>query len=131
VAAVSVVLSERYPASASSVSVARHDVSDALATAGFSDPDLQDRVAVVLSEATGNVVCHAYPEGEDEFMEVVVKRAAGAVVVAVTDHRVGMDADVTPPGLGLGLAMMRAQSTSMKIDSDTTGTIVTLRFQAA
>jgi anti-sigma regulatory factor (Ser/Thr protein kinase) len=124
--------SERYPASASSVPLARHDVIDALTAAGFCSPDLQSRVALALSEATGNVVRHAYPEGggDDEHMEVVVNETAGAVVIAVTDYGVGMNhADTRNgfPGMGLGLAMMR-ETSSVRIHSDTSGTTVTLHF---
>jgi anti-sigma regulatory factor (Ser/Thr protein kinase) len=127
----SVVFSERYPASASSVRVARQDVIDALTAAEFSDPDLHSRVALALSEATGNVVRHAYPQGGDEYMEVVVNETAGALVIAVTDYGVGMNNTDTRnghPSMGLGLAMMRAIS-SVGIQSDTSGTIVTLRFE--
>jgi anti-sigma regulatory factor (Ser/Thr protein kinase) len=128
----SVVFSERYPASASSVRAARHDVIAALTAAGFCSPDLQSRVALALSEATGNVVRHAYPQGGgNKHMEIVVNETAGALVIAVTDNGVGMNNTDTRnghPSMGLGLAMMRAIS-SVGIQSDTSGTIVTLHFE--
>ncbi len=125
----SVVFSERYPACASSVPLARHDVLDALTAAGYCDPDLQSRVALTLSEATGNVVRHAYPHGRNDYMEVAVNETARAVVVAVTDHGVGMNSTRNGlPSIGLGLPVMRAQTTSVEINSDTNGTIATLHF---
>jgi anti-sigma regulatory factor (Ser/Thr protein kinase) len=128
----SVVFRERYPASASSVPLARHDVIDALTAAEFSDPDLQSRVALALSEATGNVVRHAYPHGGDGHMDVVVNETAGAVAIVVTDHGVGMNSTrIGLPSMGLGLPTMRAQTTSVEIRSDTNGTIVTLHFEGS
>jgi hypothetical protein len=41
-----------------------------------------------------------------------------------------MDTDIGVPGSGLGLPLMHAQSTKVEIDSDTTGTIITLHFEA-
>ena len=87
----SMLFSGRYPAGASSVPLARHDVIDALTAAEFTDPDLHSRVALTLSEATGNVACHAYPHGGNEYMEVVVNETAGTVMIAVTDYGVGMN----------------------------------------
>ena len=128
------VFSERYPASASSVRAARHDVIRALTAAGFCDPDLHSRVALALSEATGNVVRHAYPQGGNEYIEVVVNETAGAVMIAVTDYGVGMNGTGPRrrlPSMGLGLPLMRAQTTSVGIHSDTSGTTVTLHFEGS
>jgi anti-sigma regulatory factor (Ser/Thr protein kinase) len=113
------IFSERYPASAASVPAARHDVTDALTAAGFSDQDLQYRVAQALSEATGNVVQHAYPDGlGDRHMEVVINETGGTLVIAVTDYGVGMNgADPRSglPSMGLGLPLMRAETTNVDI----------------
>src|SRR6478672_2896042 len=117
----SMLFSGRYPAGASSVPLARHDVIDALTAAEISDPDLHSRVALTLSEATGNVACHAYPHGGNEYMDVVVNETAGTVMIAVTDYGVGMNSTrVGLPSMGLGLPTMRAQTT-----------IVTLHFAKA
>jgi anti-sigma regulatory factor (Ser/Thr protein kinase) len=127
---VAVIFSERYPASAASVRMARHDVIDALTAAGFSEADLQSRVALALSEATGNVVRHAYPKPGNEHMEIAVNHAAGAIVITVTDHGVGMDGRSGRPGMGLGLEMMRAQTTHVEIESHPSGTVIALRFES-
>jgi anti-sigma regulatory factor (Ser/Thr protein kinase) len=124
--------SERYPASGSSVPLARHDVIRALTAAGFTDPDLHSRVALALSEATGNVVRHAYPHDGNGHMQVVVNETGGAVVIAVTDYGVGVNNADTPNGLfsmGSGLALMRTQTSNLEIDADTSGTIITLHFE--
>jgi anti-sigma regulatory factor (Ser/Thr protein kinase) len=110
--------------------MARHDVADALAATGFSDPGLHLRVALAVSEAATNVVRHAYAHPGDEHMEISVAETAEGFVVAITDHGVGMDTDIGFPGIGLGLPLMHAQSTKVEIDSNTTGTTVTLHFQA-
>jgi anti-sigma regulatory factor (Ser/Thr protein kinase) len=129
-----VVFSERYPASASSVRVARHDVIRALMGAGFADRGFHSRVALALSEATGNVVRHAYPNGNrNAYMDIVVNETAGAIMIAVTDYGLGMnhtDTRTALPGMGLGLPLMRAQTTSVEIHSDTSGTIITLHFES-
>lgn len=125
------VFSERYPASASSVPLARHDVIRALIGAGFTNRDLHSRVALALSEATGNVVRHAYPDGGNEYIEVIVTETAGVVAIAVTDYGMGMNhtaARKGPPSGGFGLPLMRAQASSVGIHSDTSGTTVTLHF---
>ena len=127
--AVSAVFHKQYPASAPSVPIARHDVIDALAAADFSDPKLQARVAIALTEATGNVVRHAYPNGQNEVMEVAVTKTPGGIAITITDHGVGMNGRIGLPGMGLGLSMMRSQSTSAEIHSDTSGTVVTLHFE--
>jgi anti-sigma regulatory factor (Ser/Thr protein kinase) len=131
----SMVFSERYPASASSVRAARHDAIRALMGAGFSDRDLHSRVALALSEATGNVVQHAYPSGPVEYcMDVVINETAGAVVIAVTDYGVGMNGAETRtrlPSMGLGLSLMRAQTSSVEIHPDTNGTTITLHFEGS
>jgi hypothetical protein len=67
-------------------------------------------------------------------MDVVVMETADAVVIAVTDYGEGMnsaDTRIRIPSMGVGLAMMRAQSSNLEIESDTSGTIVTLHFQRA
>ena len=99
--------------------------------AGFTDRELHSRVALALSEATGNVVRHAYPHDGEGHMEVVVNETAGALVIAVTDYSVGMnntDTRTGPPSMGLGLPLMR-ETSSLGIRSDTSGTIVTLHFE--
>ena len=100
--------------------------------AGFSDRDLHSRVALTLSEATGNVVRHAYPDGGNEYIEVIVTETAGVVAIAVTDYGVGMNHTGTrngPPSGGFGLSLIRAQTSNVGIHSDTSGTTVTLHFQ--
>jgi anti-sigma regulatory factor (Ser/Thr protein kinase) len=130
VAGVSALFSRRYPADPESVRVARHAVLDALSAAGFRDADLHFKVALALTEATANVVRHAYPHNAGGFLDVIVDRTADGVVISVADHGGGMDTNIGVPGLGVGLAIMRAQTTSLGVESDTSGTVVTLHFGA-
>jgi len=127
---VSALFTKRYPAERSSVPAARHAVLEALTAGGFSDPDVHFKVGLALTEATANVVCHAYPDGTAAYFDVAVDRTAGGIAIAVSDQGVGMDTRIGVAGLGVGLALMRAHTTSLGIDSGTTGTIVTMRFRA-
>ncbi|MEA2580051.1 MAG: hypothetical protein QOE83_943 [Actinomycetota bacterium] len=122
---------KRYPAEPGSVPAARHAVLDALSVAGFSDSDLHFKVGLVLTEATANVVRHAYPDGGTGYVDVSVDRTAGGIVIVVSYQGVGMDTRIGVPGLGVGLAMMRALTTSLGVESDTAGTRVTLHFGAS
>ena len=54
------------------------------------------------------------------------------VAIAVTDYGVGMngaDRRSGLPSMGLGLPLIRAQTTSVEINSDPNGTTVTLHFE--
>jgi anti-sigma regulatory factor (Ser/Thr protein kinase) len=123
-------LTGRYPSEVMSVPVIRHAVIDAITAAGFTDAHLQFRVSLALTEATANAVCHAYPKDAPGRIDIQVHHTAtGAIVITVTDHGVGMHAHIGPPGMGLGLPMMRTQSNNLEIESDTNGTKITLRFE--
>jgi anti-sigma regulatory factor (Ser/Thr protein kinase) len=98
---------------------------------GFHDPDLHSKVSLALTEATGNAVRHAYPEGATGDVHVAVDRTAEGIVIVVGDHGVGMrNGDGNAGSLGVGLMLMRAETASLAIESDATGTTVTLRFLA-
>jgi hypothetical protein len=51
-----------------------------------------------LSEVTGNVVRHAYPDDGDGHIEIVVNEPARAVMIAVTGER-GTNTELTSLGL--------------------------------
>ena len=125
-------LSRRYPAEAESVPTVRHAVIDALTAAGFTNGDLRFRVSLAVTEATGNTVLHAYPEDAQGHIDVLVAHTArGAVLITITDQGGGMDARISPPGIGHGLALMRTHSTNLGIKSDTNGTTIMLHFDGS
>lgn len=122
-------LSRRYPAEAESVPAVRHAVGDALTAAGFTDGDVRFSIALAVTEATANAVRHAYPHDAQGQIEVRVDYTAShGVVITITDHGVGMDARIGPPGMGLGLSVMRMQTTRLGIESNSSGTTITLHF---
>ena len=122
---------ERLPATPAAVRHARHGVIDALVRAGTADGPLLADIALAVSEATTNAVRHAYPPGSDGHIDVTVTCTPYSIIVTVKDEGVGMNAHENAHGLGLGLPLMNSQTECLEITSDTTGTIVTLRFTAA
>ena len=119
----------RFRATPDMVPVARHDVRDALVQAGLIDPGLHANVALAVTEATANAVRHAYPADHAERpVEVTVTRATDILLVTVEDEGRGM-VNRTPSEIGgMGLAIMGDQSRDLAIESDSSGTLVTLRF---
>jgi serine/threonine-protein kinase RsbW len=123
---------DRLPATAQAVRLARHGVIDALAQAGVSDPVLLANVALAVSEAATNAVRHAYPpDSADRHLDITLTRTPGRLIVTIRDDGAGMDAHMNTRGLGLGLAIMNSQTDRLQIESDSTGTSVTLYFTAA
>lgn len=119
----------RFHATPDMVPVARHDVRDALIEAGLTDPGLHANVALAVTEATANAVRHAYPADRTERpVEVAVTRAPDILVVTVEDEGLGMAGRAPTQADGMGLTIMGDQSRDVAIESDHTGTLVTLRF---
>jgi anti-sigma regulatory factor (Ser/Thr protein kinase) len=121
------IVRQRLPATVHSVPEARHTALAALRDAGYADQDLLDDVALALSEAVGNAARHAYPDGEGE-VEVEVATDDGAVLVVVADTGAGMAVPSETPGLGLGLQLIRAKTRAWNIESDGSGTRLTMQF---
>lgn len=122
------VFHERYPSKPDAVRLARHGVTEALTEAGLADAALSSRIALAVSEATSNVVRHAYPAPTNGYMEVSVSQRDGEIVLTVTDTGVGMETPSQQPGMGLGMKFMRAETTSVDIESSEAGTTVALHF---
>jgi anti-sigma regulatory factor (Ser/Thr protein kinase) len=127
--AVATILRQRLPATVHSVPQARHTALGALREAGYRERGLLDDVALAVSEAVGNVARHAYPGGGGE-VDLEVCTDDGLVVVVVTDGGVGTQEPSGRPGLGLGLHLIRTRTRSWKLESDGSGTRVTMRFAA-
>jgi serine/threonine-protein kinase RsbW len=112
----------RLPFSPASVAEARHTVRDALRDDGVAGPVVDD-VLLVLSELVGNAVRHARPVAEGALL--VAWRVSGdQVEVGVTDG----GATTRPDPLaahesassGRGLAIVRALTTSWRVEGDGT-----------
>ncbi len=121
------ILRQRLPATVHSVPQARHTALSALRDAGYRQGGLLDDVALAVSEAVGNVARHAYPGGGGE-VDLEVRTDDGMVVVVVADNGIGTAEPSDTPGLGLGLQLIKARTRSWKLESDESGTRVTMQF---
>jgi two-component sensor histidine kinase len=65
-------------------------------------------------------------------VNVTLNRATSSIIITVIDEGEGMmEAALSETrGLGVGLAIMNSQTERLEIESDATGTMVTLRFSA-
>jgi serine/threonine-protein kinase RsbW len=89
------------------VTRARHAVVEWLSVRGTAHTALDD-VALVLSEAVGNAVRHAYAGREPGEIHVQVAVYEDELMVAVEDHGHGLRPRPDSPGIGYGLALMVA-----------------------
>ena len=105
----------------------RHAATAALAEIGFSDSEFVGGVALALSEAVGNVIQHAYPNGAGD-IDVSMLSNDHEIVITVADTGVGIDNAADSPGLGIGLQLIGRIATTWTISSDASGTAITMRF---
>jgi serine/threonine-protein kinase RsbW len=119
------------PAKAEYLSVCR------LALAGLSqvhavEPEALADVKLALTEACSNSIRHAYREGRDGDVEILYDLREGAIAVEVRDVGAGFPSEDEPPTDGdldeggLGLAIIRALSDEVEIESHAGGS--RLRF---
>lgn len=105
----------------------------AFAAAAGVRPELQDAVALAVSETVTNAIVHAYA-GARETGTVRVRCwvAEGQLVVEVTDDGVGMARRDDSPGVGHGLAMVGAVAEALDIAPGPggQGTAVRMTFAA-
>lgn len=105
----------------------------AFAAAAGGPPELQDAVALAVSETVTNAIVHAYA-GAREAGRVRVRCwvAERRLVVEVADEGVGIARRDDSPGVGHGLAMVGAVAEALDIapGPDGHGTAVTMTFAA-
>jgi serine/threonine-protein kinase RsbW len=119
-------------ATAESVGAARRAVAAYCARLGAARP-LTDRVLLSVSEAVTNALVHAYRHVEEpaaERIELEAHRHDGALIVIVRDFGCGMAPRLDSPGLGLGLPLIAASTSSVQIDTPPGGgrTEVSMEF---
>ena len=107
---------------------ARRMVCGLLSEYRLDADELEDSVALAVSEAVGNAVRHAYPD-EVGPVEVEAEVDDDDFVVYVRDQGVGVGEGSLDPGLGLGMQIMR-QFGRLRVDPRPGGgTQVSLRFR--
>ena len=120
------------PAVPDSVRQLRVHVTGFAAAAG-APPELQDAVALAVSETVTNTIVHAYA-GMHETGTVRVRCwvAEGQLVVEVADDGLGMARRDDSPGIGHGLAIVGAVAEALDVAPrrDGQGTAVTMTFAA-
>jgi anti-sigma regulatory factor (Ser/Thr protein kinase) len=97
-------MSHTYPAVADSVPRAREALSTFARSAGATDDQL-DSIRLAVSEATTNVVVHAYDDDSGR-IQLDAGLAAGELWVQIADDGLGMRPQIESPGLGFGLSLI-------------------------
>lgn len=99
-----------------------------LTTLGLGD-ELIASVRLALTEATANVVRHAYRSGQHGDFVVEVALHADRLTVLVADAGVGLSPHFPEAGLGLGVPLMSAFAEKLEIEGDAErGTTVRMTF---
>ena len=116
-----------------------------LALAGFAratpiDDEVLADLKLAVTEACGNVVRHAYPDGEGP-VSVTIRESAGIVEIQVEDEGIGLgdgagapDADAGSTGeSGMGLSIISAIADELSVQPSGPGggTILLLRKATA
>jgi serine/threonine-protein kinase RsbW len=118
-------------ATADSVGAARRAVAAYCARLGATRP-LTDRVMLSVSEAVTNALVHAYrhvAEPGAERIELEAHCDAEALIVIVRDFGCGMAPRLDSPGLGLGLPLIAASTSSVQIDTPPEGGCTEISMQ--
>jgi serine/threonine-protein kinase RsbW len=99
------------PARPENIPVIRH-VLGAFAEALQLPPDVVEDMRLAVTEACSNVVRHAYDDGEQGPIDVLVRPDGDRLEVIVSDRGRGMgpSPDIEGPGLGLPLIAALAES---------------------
>ena len=109
------------------VAVVRH-VLGGLGDALGLDPRTVADLRLAVSEACTNVVVHAYDDGAAGVFEVEACLDGPLLTVTVRDHGRGMRPRPDSPGLGLGLPIAEALTTSFEIGESDAGSEVRMTF---
>ncbi|MHB1391382.1 MAG: ATP-binding protein [Thermoleophilia bacterium] len=120
------------PAKAEYLSLLRMVVAALASQIGFSEDGIAD-IKVALSEASTNVVRHAYEpicSPEDKVIEINCYEESGGLMIRVEDRGTGIP--LPPPASeGLGLGIMSSLMDDVAVETGTTGTTVILQKSAS
>ena len=106
------------PARPESVTVVRQALSGLADVNGWGSTFLTD-AKIAVSEASTNVVVHAYPDGVLGTLSVMMTLDGDRLVVVVRDQGVGISPRLNDrsAGLGLGMPLMAALSSEVHVKS--------------
>ncbi len=113
------------PAKAEYIAMVRLVVAAVALESGFSDDSIAD-LKVAISEASANVVRHAYQNGFDEekcVIEISCYRSEGCMLVKVIDYGCGMTIP-PPPSSGLGFGIIGSLMDKVDVETGEGGTTV-------
>jgi serine/threonine-protein kinase RsbW len=118
-----------WPAVAESVAHARRAVVEHVRRLGAT-PAALAAVELAVSEATTNVVQHAYGDRQEPGpLTVAAETAEGCLLVTVADEGRGMRPRPDSPGLGLGLPLISQMTQSFEVhQAPGGGTVLSMRF---
>ncbi|HEY3019435.1 MAG TPA: anti-sigma factor antagonist [Solirubrobacteraceae bacterium] len=118
-----------YPADPPSVSAIRHLLCDWARALGIRE-EVVGAIGLAVSEATTNVVVHAYAdEPEPGIVAVEAGLDEGVLWVKVCDKGRGMKPRPDSPGLGLGLPLIAQMTDGFEVhEAEAGGTEVRMRF---
>lgn len=115
------------PAKAEFLSLVRLAVASVACEVGFTEENVAD-IKVALSEASTNVVRHAYPtasKSEDRVIEINCYEEPGSLQIEVSDRGCGIP--LPPPATeGLGLGIMGSLMDRVNVETGSSGTSVLL-----
>jgi serine/threonine-protein kinase RsbW len=104
-------------ARAENIAIVRHALGGLGEAFAVSEQKLSD-IRLAVTEACANVVVHAYPDGSEGPMEVLTRHDEDELTVVVRDWGRGIRPRPDTPGLGLGLSMMAALTSSLRLGHD-------------
>jgi anti-sigma regulatory factor (Ser/Thr protein kinase) len=110
-----------------SIHEARQLVDELCAQVGVEGSARAD-VALAVSEAMTNAVCHGYRNGQTGDIDVSATVEGDELVVIIRDYGVGPIPHPEAPGLGMGIQIMTELATQCHVVPAEPGTAATLRF---
>jgi serine/threonine-protein kinase RsbW len=116
------------PAVPDSIAVIRQTVSGICEALGADSRTIGD-IKLAATEACTNVVLHAYAGGEGGTIELDAHAGHDKLRLLVRDHGTGMTPAPLAEGLGLGLPLIAALTSTLTIvEADGGGTEVSMTF---
>src|SRR4051812_41395337 len=111
-----------------SIHEARRLVDELCAQVGL-DGSARADVALAVSEAMTNAVCHGYRNGQTGDIDVSATVEGAELVLIIRDYGVGPTPHPEAPGLGMGIQIMAELATECHVVPARPGTAATLRFK--